>query len=88
MGVRQPRGRRERRERRLQPAAEAIDQHGARAAPDGVIIDWFIYTAFGGSGSDGVDWVRRIVAIVVAAVLVVIASTVTGRHRSKNPLKS
>ena len=53
----------------------------------GVIIGWFVYTAFGGNGSSGVDWVRWIVAIAVAAVLVVIASTLTGRNRSKNPLK-
>jgi uncharacterized membrane protein YeaQ/YmgE (transglycosylase-associated protein family) len=51
----------------------------------GVIIGWFIYSAFGGNGSSGVDWVRWIVAIVVAAVLVVIASTVTGRNTSKMP---
>jgi uncharacterized membrane protein YeaQ/YmgE (transglycosylase-associated protein family) len=53
----------------------------------GVIIGWFIYTAFGGNGSPGVDWVRWIVAILVAAVLVVAASTITGRNTSKNPLK-
>ena len=46
----------------------------------GVIIGWFIYSAFGGDGSSGIDWVRWIVAIVVAAILVVIASTVTGRN--------
>ncbi len=49
----------------------------------GVIIGWFIYTAFGGDGSAGIDWVRWIVAIVVAAVLVIIASTVTGKNTSK-----
>jgi len=49
----------------------------------GVIIGWFIYTAFGGNGSPGIDWVRWIVAIVVAAVLVVIASTVTGKNTAK-----
>ena len=51
----------------------------------GVLIGWYIYTAFGGNGSPGVDWVRWIVAIVVAAVLVVIASAVTssrGRTRA------
>jgi uncharacterized membrane protein YeaQ/YmgE (transglycosylase-associated protein family) len=53
----------------------------------GVIIGWYVYTAFGGNGTSGVDWVRWIVAIAVAAVLVVIASTLTGRNRSKNPLK-
>jgi len=46
----------------------------------GVLIGWFIYTAFGGNGSPGIDWTRWLIAIVVAAVLVVIASTVTGRN--------
>jgi uncharacterized membrane protein YeaQ/YmgE (transglycosylase-associated protein family) len=49
----------------------------------GVIIGWYIYAAFGGNGSSGVDWVRWIVAIVVAAVLVIIASTVTGRNTTR-----
>jgi uncharacterized membrane protein YeaQ/YmgE (transglycosylase-associated protein family) len=49
----------------------------------GVILGWYIYAAFGGDGSGGVDWVRWIVAIVVAAILVVIASTVTGRNHAK-----
>ena len=46
----------------------------------GVLIGWFIYTALGGNGSPGIDWVRWLIAIAVAAVLVVIASTVTGRN--------
>jgi uncharacterized membrane protein YeaQ/YmgE (transglycosylase-associated protein family) len=49
----------------------------------GVIVGWFIYTAFGGNGSNGIDWVRWIVAIVCAAVLVVIASSVTGRSKTR-----
>ena len=49
----------------------------------GVLIGWFIYTAFGGDGSRGIDWVRWIVAIVVAAILVMIASAVTGKSRSR-----
>jgi uncharacterized membrane protein YeaQ/YmgE (transglycosylase-associated protein family) len=49
----------------------------------GVIIGWFIYSAFGGNGSNGIDWVRWVVAIVVAAVLVIIASTVTGRNNTR-----
>ncbi|WP_328523705.1 GlsB/YeaQ/YmgE family stress response membrane protein [Kribbella sp. NBC_01510] len=48
----------------------------------GVIIGWFVYTAFGGNGSPGVDWVRWLVAIAIAAILVVIASTLTGRNTS------
>ena len=46
----------------------------------GVVLGWYIYAAFDGNGSPGVDWVRWLVAIIVAAVLVVIASTVTGRN--------
>ena len=49
----------------------------------GVVIGWYIYTAAGGNGSDGVDWVRWIVAIAVSAVLVMIASAVTGRSKSR-----
>jgi uncharacterized membrane protein YeaQ/YmgE (transglycosylase-associated protein family) len=49
----------------------------------GVLIGWFIYTAFGGNGSPGIDWVRWIIAVVVAAVLVMIASGVTGRSRTR-----
>lgn len=47
----------------------------------GVIIGWYLYTAFGGNATDGVDWVRWIVAIAIAAVLVMIASTVTGMNK-------
>jgi uncharacterized membrane protein YeaQ/YmgE (transglycosylase-associated protein family) len=49
----------------------------------GVIIGYFIYDAFGGDGSSGVDWVRWAVAIATSAVLVVIASTLTGRSNSR-----
>src|SRR5690348_17531864 len=49
----------------------------------GVVIGWYVYAAFGGGATSGVDWVRWIVAIAVSAVLVVIASTVTGRNTSK-----
>jgi uncharacterized membrane protein YeaQ/YmgE (transglycosylase-associated protein family) len=46
----------------------------------GVVLGWYVYAAFGGDGSSGIDWVRWIVAIVVSAILVVIASTLTGRN--------
>ena len=45
----------------------------------GVIIGWYVYILFGGNGSAGIDWVRWLIAIVVAAVLVIIASTLTAR---------
>ncbi len=49
----------------------------------GVLLGNYIYAAFSGDGSSGVDWVRWIVAVLTAAVLVVIASTVTGRNHTK-----
>jgi uncharacterized membrane protein YeaQ/YmgE (transglycosylase-associated protein family) len=49
----------------------------------GVLIGWFIYTAVGGDGSPGIDWVRWLIAIVVAAVLVMIASAATARSRRR-----
>ena len=52
----------------------------------GVVVGWYIYRAFGGNGSAGVDWTRWIVAILVSAVFVVIASTVTGRNTSKKKI--
>jgi uncharacterized membrane protein YeaQ/YmgE (transglycosylase-associated protein family) len=49
----------------------------------GVLIGNLIYEAFGGNGSNGVDWTRWIVAILTAAVLVIAASTITGRNTKK-----
>ena len=50
----------------------------------GVLIGLALYSGlFGGNGSSGVDWVKWALCIVVAAVLVVIASTVTGRNTSR-----
>jgi uncharacterized membrane protein YeaQ/YmgE (transglycosylase-associated protein family) len=46
----------------------------------GVLLGWYVYSAFGGTETDGVDWVRWLVSIVCAAVLVVAASTITGRN--------
>jgi uncharacterized membrane protein YeaQ/YmgE (transglycosylase-associated protein family) len=48
----------------------------------GVLLGWFIYTAFGGNGSPGIDWVRWLIALAVAVVLVMIASALTARSRS------
>ena len=48
----------------------------------GVLLGYVIYDAFGGDETNGVDWVRWLVSIAVAAVLVVIASTITGRNTS------
>jgi len=46
----------------------------------GVLLGSVIYSFFSGGETEGIDWVRWIVAILTAAVLVVIASTVTSRN--------
>ena len=50
----------------------------------GILLGYWIYSLFGGTGeTDGVDWVRWIVAVLTSAVLVMIASTATGRNTRK-----
>ena len=49
----------------------------------GVLIGWFVYTAFGGNGSPGIDWTRWLLAIAVAAVLVIAADAIMVRSRSR-----
>jgi uncharacterized membrane protein YeaQ/YmgE (transglycosylase-associated protein family) len=46
----------------------------------GVLIGYWISGALGVSNTNGVDWIRWIISIIVAAVLVVAASTLTGRN--------
>jgi uncharacterized membrane protein YeaQ/YmgE (transglycosylase-associated protein family) len=47
----------------------------------GVLLGLVVYTAFGGDGSPGIDWTRWIVSVLIAAVLVVAASSIMGRNR-------
>jgi uncharacterized membrane protein YeaQ/YmgE (transglycosylase-associated protein family) len=49
----------------------------------GVLIGYYLAAALGVAETRGVDWVRWIISILVAAVLVVIAASVTGRPRGK-----
>ena len=49
----------------------------------GMIVGDVIYRSFGGDGSRGLDWVQGLVTVLTAAVLVMIAATVTGRSRAK-----
>jgi uncharacterized membrane protein YeaQ/YmgE (transglycosylase-associated protein family) len=49
----------------------------------GVIIGWYVYVLFGGNGSAGIDWVRWLVAIAVAAVLVILADLVMVRSKTR-----
>lgn len=47
----------------------------------GILLGYWIYSFFGGRGSEGLDWVRWVVAVLTAAVLVVVASAATSRTR-------
>ncbi len=46
----------------------------------GVIIGYYVAAALGVDATKGIDWLRLLISIIVAAVLVMIASTVTGRN--------
>jgi uncharacterized membrane protein YeaQ/YmgE (transglycosylase-associated protein family) len=46
----------------------------------GVLIGYYVSGALGVAATDGIDWMRWIISIIVAAVLVVAASTLTGRN--------
>jgi uncharacterized membrane protein YeaQ/YmgE (transglycosylase-associated protein family) len=46
----------------------------------GVLIGYYLAAALGVEATRGIDWIRWIISIVVAAVLVVIAASVTGRR--------
>jgi uncharacterized membrane protein YeaQ/YmgE (transglycosylase-associated protein family) len=48
----------------------------------GVIISYYLAAALGVEATSGIDWIRWIISIVVAAILVVIAASVTGRRGS------
>ncbi len=45
----------------------------------GVLLGYYLAGALGVQDTRGIDWMRWIISIAVAAVLVMIAATVTGR---------
>ena len=49
----------------------------------GVLIGYYVADALGVGDTNGPDWLRWLIAIVLAAVLVVAASTLTGRNRGR-----
>ena len=49
----------------------------------GVLIGYYVAAALGVEATKGIDWIRWIISIVVAAILVMIAATVTGRSTSR-----
>jgi uncharacterized membrane protein YeaQ/YmgE (transglycosylase-associated protein family) len=46
----------------------------------GVLIRYYLAAALGVAATRGIDWIRWIISIIVAAVLVMIAASVTGRR--------
>jgi uncharacterized membrane protein YeaQ/YmgE (transglycosylase-associated protein family) len=52
----------------------------------GVLIGYYVAAALGVEATSGIDWIRWIISIVVAAVLVVIAAMVTGRSSKTRPI--
>ena len=48
----------------------------------GVLLGTWLYTMFFDGTTKGIDWWRHVWQVVVAAILVVIASGVTGRRTS------
>lgn len=45
----------------------------------GVLLGYWVAGLLGVEATDGIDWLRWIISIIVAAILVMIASAVTGR---------
>lgn len=46
----------------------------------GVLIGYYVAGALGVAATDGIDWVRWIISIILAAVFVMIAATVTSKR--------
>ena len=49
----------------------------------GVLIGYYVAAALGVEATKGIDWIRWIISIIVAAILVMIAATVTGRSTGR-----
>jgi uncharacterized membrane protein YeaQ/YmgE (transglycosylase-associated protein family) len=47
----------------------------------GVLLGYWVSGLLGVESTNGIDWIRWIISIVLAAVLVVAASTLTGRNK-------
>jgi uncharacterized membrane protein YeaQ/YmgE (transglycosylase-associated protein family) len=50
----------------------------------GVLIGYYLAAALGVEATKGIDWVRWIISIIVAAVLVMVAATMTGRSKTRS----
>lgn len=48
----------------------------------GALVGYYVWGAMGGSDTGGIDWIRWIISIIVAAVFVVVYERVMGRRGS------
>jgi uncharacterized membrane protein YeaQ/YmgE (transglycosylase-associated protein family) len=48
----------------------------------GVLLGYYAAAALGVEATDGIDWIRWIISIAVAAVLVMIAASVTAKGKT------
>ena len=48
----------------------------------GVIIGWYIAVGLGVEETDGIDWIRWIISIIAAVVVIAIYGAVTGRKNT------
>ena len=53
----------------------------------GVLVGWYLAAALGVAATNGIDWTRWIISLIIAAVFVMIASTVTGRNTKKHVIR-
>jgi hypothetical protein len=49
----------------------------------GVLIGYYLAAALGVAATSGIDWIRWIISILVAAALVMVAASVTGQRRGR-----
>lgn len=49
----------------------------------GIVVGTWLYSQFFTADNRGIDWWRHVWQVVVAAVLVMVAATITGRNRRR-----
>jgi uncharacterized membrane protein YeaQ/YmgE (transglycosylase-associated protein family) len=49
----------------------------------GVIVGWYLAAGLGVASTNGIDWIRWIISIFMAALFVMVAATITGGTRSR-----
>jgi uncharacterized membrane protein YeaQ/YmgE (transglycosylase-associated protein family) len=47
----------------------------------GALIGWFLAGLLGVQTTDGVDWIRWLISVIVAAILIVIYGSITGKKQ-------